>query len=339
MRQQDFESRYAARWEEFSDWLIKSQALRTRKAASSAPPWQSAPPGQSALDPVEVPARYRELCQHLALARDRQYSAELIERLSRLALAGHQRLYGAHGRAATHVRAFILGGFPVAVRRQWRSVLVAGLLFFGPLLAVGGALQRYPDFAYVILPAKQIEDFEQMYGKGAKSLGRTRDAGDDAAMFGFYIRNNVQIGFQTFAGGILFGIGAAFYLLFNGLFAGAAMGHLIDAGMSTNFFSFVSGHSAFELTAIMLCGAAGLRLGYSLIAPGRLRRVDALRIGAREALPLVIGSAGMLVLAAGIEAFWSPRTEVPAQIKYGVGIAMWLLTGAYFCLMGRRRAT
>jgi uncharacterized membrane protein SpoIIM required for sporulation len=89
----------------------------------------------------------------------------------------------------------------------------------------------------------------------------------------------------------------------------------------------------------VLCGAAGLRLGYSLIAPGRLRRVDALRVGAREALPLVIGSAGMLVLAAGIEAFWSPRTEVPVQIKYGVGIAMWLLTTAYFCLMGRRRAT
>jgi uncharacterized membrane protein SpoIIM required for sporulation len=333
MRQQDFESRYAARWEEFSDWLIKSRALRSRKTALPTPV------AQSALDPVEVPARYRELCQHLALARDRQYSAELIERLSRLELTGHQRLYGAHGRAATRVRSFILGGFPVAVRRQWRSVLLAILLFFGPLLAITGALQRHPDFAYVILPAKQIEDFEQMYGNGAKSLGRTRDAGDDAAMFGFYIRNNVQIGFQTFAGGILFGVGAAFYLLFNGLFAGAAMGHLIDAGMSTNFFSFVSGHSAFELTAIVLCGAAGLRLGYSLIAPGRLRRVDALRVGAREALPLVIGSAGMLVLAAGIEAFWSPRTEVPAQIKYGVGIAMWMLTGAYFCLMGRRRAT
>jgi uncharacterized membrane protein SpoIIM required for sporulation len=333
MRQQDFESRYAARWEEFSDWLIKSQAPRSRRVALPTPLTQSA------LHPVDVPARYRELCQHLALARDRQYSAELIERLSRLALAGHQRLYGAHGRAATRVRGFILGGFPAAVRRQWRSVLLAVLLFFGPLLAVGGALQRYPDFAYVVLPAKQIEDFEQMYGKGAKSLGRTRDAGDDAVMFGFYIRNNVQIGFQTFAGGIVFGIGAAFYLLYNGLFAGAAMGHLVDAGMSTNFFSFVSGHSAFELTAIVLCGAAGLRLGYSLIAPGRLRRVDALRVGAREALPLVIGSAGMLVLAAGIEAFWSPRTEVPAEVKYGVGIAMWLLTGAYFCLMGRRRAT
>jgi uncharacterized membrane protein SpoIIM required for sporulation len=296
------------------------------------------PVTQSALDPVDVPARYRELCQHLALARDRQYSAELIERLSRLALAGHQRLYGAHGRAATRVRGFILGGFPAAVRAAVAQRAAGGSALLRTIAGRRRGAPALPDFAYVVLPAKQIEDFEQMYGKGAKAWD-ARDAGDDAVMFGFYIRNNVQIGFQTFAGGILFGIGAAFYLLYNGLFAGAAMGHLVDAGMSTNFFSFVAGHSAFELTAIVLCGAAGLRLGYSLIAPGRLRRVDALRVGAREALPLVIGSAGMLVLAAGIEAFWSPRTEVPAEIKYGVGIAMWLLTGAYFCLMGRRRAT
>jgi len=330
MKQQEFEARYAQRWDAFSEWLVKSQALRTRKTAPQAQ--------QAALDAAEVPARYREICQHLALARDRQYSAELIERLSRLALAGHQRLYGAHGRAVDRVRDFILAGFPAAVRRQLPTVLLAGLLFFGPLLAVGGALQRYPEFAYVVLPAEQIESFEEMYGKGAKSLGRKRYADDDAAMFGFYIWNNVRIGFQTFAGGIAFGIGAAFYLLYNGLFSGAVMGHIVYAGMSTNFFSFVCGHSAFELTAIILCGAAGLRLGYSLIAPGKLRRVDALRTGALEALPLVIGSAGMLVLAAGIEAFWSPRTGVPAEIKYGVGIAMWLLTGAYFSLMGRRHA-
>ncbi len=40
---------------------------------------------------------------------------------------------------------------------------------------------------------------------------------------------------------------------------------------------------------------------------------------AREALPLVIGAACMLVLAAGIEAFWSPRTEIPPPVKYAVG--------------------
>jgi hypothetical protein len=46
----------------------------------------------------------------------------------------------------------------------------------------------------------------------------------------------------------------------------------------------------------------------------------------------------MLVLAAAIEAFWSPRTEIPPAVKYTVGTALWLVTLAYFALMGRGRA-
>jgi hypothetical protein len=53
---------------------------------------------------------------------------------------------------------------------------------------------------------------------------------------------------------------------------------------------------------------------------------------------VVIGAAGMLVLAAGIEAFWSPRTEIALPVKFGFGLTLWLLTAAYFALMGRRRA-
>jgi uncharacterized membrane protein SpoIIM required for sporulation len=328
VKQQDFEAAHAVRWQEFSDWLDAGRTPRKTRARAAA----------RAMEPTEVPARYRELCQHLALARDRQYSAELIERLSRLALAGHQRLYGAHGDARSQVAAFVLGGFPSAVRARWPFVLVACLLFFGPLLALTGALQRYPDFAYVVIPPEQVEGFAEMYGEGAEKLGRKREAGDDAVMFGFYIWNNVRIGFQTFAGGILFGLGALFYLLFNGLYIGTVTGYVVYAGFATNFFSFTSGHSAFELTAIALCGAAGLRLGYGLIAPGRLRRGDALRLAAREALPVVIGAAGMLVLAAAIEAFWSPRTEFPPPVKYAVGAALWLVTLAYFAFMGRGRA-
>ncbi len=192
MKQQDFEAAHAARWEQFSEWLDTSQALRTSRARAAT----------RTIEPTDVPPRYRELCQHLALARDRQYSAELIERLSRLALAGHQRLYGAHGDTRSQVAAFLLRGFPSAVRARWPFVLVACLLFFGPLLVLTGALQRYPEFAYVLIPPEQVESFGEMYGDQAEKLGRKREAGDDAIMFGFYIWNNVRIGFQTFAGGI-----------------------------------------------------------------------------------------------------------------------------------------
>jgi uncharacterized membrane protein SpoIIM required for sporulation len=336
MKQQDFEARFAPRWDTFGTWLKQSAhwpARRKREAFT-----RSIEPSASAIDPAQLPARYREICQHLALAQDRQYSGELIERLSRLALAGHQRLYGARGGVTAPVGRFLLQGFPGAVRTHWRYVLLSALLFFGPLLLLTGALQRYPEFAYVVLDADTVEAFDQMYGENTKTLGRTRDAGDDVAMFAFYIWNNVRIGFQTFAGGVAFGLGTLFYLLFNGVQIGTVTGYLIQAGWAANFFSFTSGHSAFELSAIALCGAAGLRLGGALVAPGRQRRVDSLRGAARAAMPLVIGSALMFALAALIEAFWSPRTELPLAIKLGVGAALWLLTFAYFSFMGRRNA-
>lgn len=327
MKQQEFETRHAVEWDAFSAWLEQSKALRRRRTEPAA-----------ALSPAQVPARYREICQHLALARDRQYSAELIERLSRLALSGHQRLYGAHGHAATKIASFLLRGFPRAVRGQMVYVLLASLLFFGPLVVLTAALQRYPEFAYVIIPPQQLEQFDAMYGDKAKKLGRERDADDDVAMFGYYIWNNVRIGFQTFAGGTLFGLGAVFYLLFNGLYIGTVTGYLIYAGLATNFFSFVAGHSAFELTAIVLCGAAGLRVGYGLIAPGQRTRIDAFKAAAQNALPLVIGAACMLVMAAVLEAFWSSRGEIPPPVKYGVGAVFWVLTLGYFMFMGRGRA-
>jgi uncharacterized membrane protein SpoIIM required for sporulation len=327
MKQEDFELRFGPRWDEFGQWLKARAAVRRGSRAAPEP----GPPAG------EVPARYRELCQHLALARDRQYSAELIERLSRLALSGHQRLYGAHGGSLAGLGSFLLHGFPRAVRGQLPFVLMATLLFVGPLLVLTGVLQRYPEFAYTVLDQETVEQFESMYGDSARKLGRRRDADTDVAMFGFYIFNNIRIGFQTFAGGLVFGLGAVFYLLFNGLHIGTVTGYLIYAGLARNFFSFVVGHGAFELTAIVLCGAAGLRLGWGLIAPGRLRRADALRTAAQQAVPLVAGAALMLLVAAGIEAFWSPRSEIPPPVKYAVGGTLWAIVLAYFIVMGRRR--
>src|SRR5262249_10539624 len=151
-----------ARWDEFSEWLNRRSGQRPQPGAAPA------------LDPMEVPARYRELCQHLALARDRQYSGDLIERLSRMALTGHQTLYGARSRGAERVWQFLRSGFPRAVRREIRFVWLAVLLFFGPLVVLTFAIPHYPDFAYVVLPADVLDSVQQMYGDGVKTLGRKR---------------------------------------------------------------------------------------------------------------------------------------------------------------------
>src|SRR3954462_7865661 len=149
-----------------------------------------------------------------------------------------------------------------------------------------------------------------MYGPGASRLGR-RGAESDFYMFGFYIFNNVRIAFQTFAGGLACGVGALFFLVFNGLMIGAVAGHVTAIGYGAAFWSFVAGHSAFELGGIVLSGAAGLRLGAALVSPGRLTRKDALAVAGREAASIIYGVAAIIVAAAFIEAFWSSRTALP----------------------------
>ena len=45
-------------------------------------------------------------------------------------------------------------------------------------------------------------------------------------MFGYYIRNNIGVAFQCFAGGLFAGLGTLFFLAYNGAFAGALAGYL-----------------------------------------------------------------------------------------------------------------
>jgi uncharacterized membrane protein SpoIIM required for sporulation len=326
MNQEAFQARHEGDWIAFENWLQTMAARRGRGEAATAN-----------LGEETIAHRYRVLCQHLALARDRQYSPGLVERLNTLVMHGHQLLYGAHPETGPAVARFFAADFARAVRSQWRPIALAAALFFAPLFTVAGAIQIWPDLIHTLLPQRQILTYQEMYDPANKRPGQ-RPAQADTAMLGHYIHNNIQIGFQTFAGGLLFGLGSVFYLTTNGVLIGATAGHLIQIGFATPFLSFVAGHSALELSGIVLMGAAGLMLGSALLLPGPLARVAALRVKARAAVPLVYGGGALLTLAALVEAFWSPITQFPPAFKYAVGVALWVLLAAYFLLAGRLRA-
>ncbi|HEX2223308.1 MAG TPA: stage II sporulation protein M [Thermoanaerobaculia bacterium] len=266
--------------------------------------------------------------------RHRRYGADLEQRLNDLVLRGHQQLYRQRGGSVGEIAEFIAAGFPRQVRAEGRLVLLATLLFVVPLLFMGFAAQFKPDLALSVLPGEQIEQAGAQYAPdGDLKAGRPADS--DAMMFGFYIYNNIGIAFRTFATGLAFGLGSIFFLVFNGLAIGAIGGYIHQMGYGENFYPFVIGHGAFELTAIVLSGAAGLRLGFALLAPGRLSRSQALLTAARSSVRILYGATGMLVIAAFVEAFWSPSALVPDAVKYSVGGFFWLLVLAYLLVLGR----
>lgn len=322
MKQSLFESRHQPQWQAFAQYL---QQLEQGKVKAS--------------DMADFPHQYRRLCQHLALAQERGYSSYLVDPLQQLALRGHQQLYRHRSQLTANVLGFVLADFPRLVREQWRFVLIASLLFFGSLIGIALLVYLFPDLIYSIVSPQQVAEMQGMYDPDASRLGRTaeRASSEDWMMFGYYVMHNIGIAFQTFAAGLLFGLGSVFFLIFNGLVIGAVSGHLTEIGSDQTFWSFVIGHGAFELTAIALAGAAGLQLGWALIAPGQLTRGESLRLAARKSVQMLCGVMIFLLIAAFIEAYWSSTTLIAPWIKYLVGAALWLLVAAYLSLAGRTR--
>lgn len=325
MKQEAFEARYSPVWDTFEEWV---GFLSTSKLRRSADAEVERDIGR------RFPALYRQVCHHLALARTRRYSIGLQQRLNQLALEGHQYLYRGRTPFLSTIGRFFANDFPATFRKRWRYMLTSTLVFYLPALGMAVATQIEPDLVYSLLDPFEVASMEEMYDPANDTLGFQRESETDVQMFGYYIYNNISIGFQTFAGGLVFGLGSLFYLIFNGLFFGAVASHLTTVGYTETFWSFVSGHSSFELTAIAIFGGVGLMIGYGAIAPGRKSRWHAIRDQAIDALPLIYGATTMLVIAAFVEAFWSSTTWPPSIVKYSVGAFFWLLHGLYFGLMG-----
>ena len=322
MRQEEFEDRYKAGWKEFEIQVNLANALKQNKQQ-----------GDHSLKGFAE--NYRQLCYCLALARERHYSPLLIHKLEALVFSGHQSFYQKRLGIFLNIYRFILYGFPQAVREQSKFVWTANALFYLPSIIVFLLMLVFPDMIYMIVEPDTVSSVERMYDPAAERFGTERESQSDFLMFGHYIQNNIGIAFKTFAGGILLTIGSQFFLLFNGFFLGALAGHIYNIGYSETFFSFVIGHGAFELTGIVISGAAGLQLGWSILSPGVYSRKQALVNSAKSAIQLVYGAIFLLLIAAFVEAFWSSTHMVTANTKYWVGLVFWIIVISYLTLLGR----
>jgi uncharacterized membrane protein SpoIIM required for sporulation len=320
MKQQDFVSANEALW-------IQLESFLNYRKRSEIPE----------VELRQLPGNYRRVCHHLALAKHRRYSLVIIDRLNRIVVACHNLVYSQNVRFRYQWVRFFIDEFPGALQRNYKFMRVANLLFYGPAIVIGLLCYFDTDFVYSILPNEQVRMMEFMYSPEAKVLGRELESATDVYMFGYYIRNNIGIAFREFAGGVFFGLGTLFFVILNGVFLGAIFGHLTQVGYVSTLYPFVIGHGAFELTAIVIAGAAGLKLGGALIDPGSQTRLAALRAAGREAIPIILGATFMLFIAAVLEAFWSSKASLPIPVKLGVGAIFWTLVLYYINFVGRHQ--
>jgi len=284
-------------------------------------------------DIARATAIYRAVCADLMRARAAGYGPDVVLLLDGLAARGHGALYRAEGYRAGAIWDLVARDFPRTLRRQARFCALAAALFTLPALLGFFGARSSRAFALGVLPEATAAAMEESYAKG---FNQGRGEGQDAAMAGFYVFNNIGIAFRCFATGVLLGLGSIFFLVYNGLVTGAVAGVVVGAGHGGNFSAFVCTHGVFELTAVVIAGAAGMVMGYALVDTGGQSRWRSLRARAPDLATMVLGAAAMLAVAAALEAFWSP-SALPAVVKRLTATVLAGLLAFYFLYAGRGR--
>ncbi|WP_414469379.1 stage II sporulation protein M [Methanobacterium sp. ACI-7] len=137
------------------------------------------------------------------------------------------------------------GFFMGLYRRNELLLIISAAVFLGSLFA-GYFLSSFID----PIMANVFNSFRDRVGRGEIKL-------TTISIFA----NNLQIAFSLYAGGIIVGLITIWILVFNGIFIGYAASKFPIG----DFIIYTIPHGIFELTGIIIAGAAGLRLASTVI--------------------------------------------------------------------------
>ena len=279
---------------------------------------------------------YRSACADLMLAEAHDLPRETVGYLHALVGRAHNAVYRAKGFHLADWAGVIFDEVPRRLRSD-PMLRVAAITFWGLFLLCAFVAAARPGYAAKVVGESQVETMEQMYDKpldgsggGKEALGR-----NDSMMAGFYIFHNAGIGLSCYAWGIFFGVGSLWTLASNAIGLGLVFGHMATTPQAGNFYTFVTAHGPFELTAIVFSGAAGLRLGSGLVFTEGQSRLASLRREGAKSLPIAGVSVILFFLAAMIEGFVS-ASPLPYGIKASIAALSAAGLAAYVFLPGRK---
>jgi len=271
-------------------------------------------------------ALYRSSAADLAVARRAFPGHPTVAALEQRVSAARHLVYRAPTRRESVVYFFKRGYWQTVWERPLFLALSAALLFGSALLA-GVWADRAPGAAAGLVPgAYQAVTQPRPHGSDLRLPEAQR-----SAMASQIFTNNIRVTFLALAAGVTAGLGTALVLLLNGVQLGVVGGLAVGTGNGPVFFELVTAHGLLELSCIVVAGAAGMRLGWALVAPGRRTRSESMRREGRKAVSIVLGTTPWLVLAGLVEGFLTPSGLTVADavaIGAPLAVAYWALVVA-----------
>ncbi|HVF74131.1 MAG TPA: stage II sporulation protein M [Acidimicrobiales bacterium] len=266
---------------------------------------------------------YRGAAADLAMARRSFRGDPVVARLETLVGSARGLVYASEPTRES-LWSFLSVRYWRRIRERPVPLLVSFALLFGPIALSSVWAHGDPSAAVALVPGDFHGGDGQAPAAGGTDLGLS-SVERTAFSIEIFV-NNIRVTFMAFAGGISGGLLTAAALLFNGLIIGVVGGLAAEAGTTGPLLELIVPHGVLELSCIVVAGAAGLRMGWAVVDPGRRRRGAALLAEARPGAELVMGTALWLVLAGLVEGYISPAGLGPAvnwSVGVGLGLVFW----------------
>jgi uncharacterized membrane protein SpoIIM required for sporulation len=276
----------------------------------------------------ELVALYRRTATHLSVVQSASPDPVLVGRLSSLVARARTVVAGTRQPLWRDAARFLRVDFPAVLYRTrwwWAATTVAFLLV---AFAWGAYVATHPAVEAALIDQ---HDVKQLVDHDFADYYKQAPAQD----FAFKVwTNNAFIAAGEVATGILL-LPVLWMLYSNALNVGIVGGIMAAHDRSGLFFGLILPHGLLELTTVFVAGGLGLKLGWTVIDPGRRPRAQAL---AEEGRALLIGAAGlglMLLVSGVIEAFVTP-SPLPTWARIGIGVAAELGFLWVVFVLGRR---
>lgn len=251
-------------------------------------------------DSDRLAANFIELSDDLAYART-FYPGSEIERYLNHLMAGYHTNINSRPPQKSSLLSFWTRDFPLLIARDYKTLLFAFCFFL--LSAVIGVFSAAHEESFVrlILGDAYVNMTLDNITSG-KPMG-VYSSMDEWTMFFHITTNNIRVSFIAFAFGLIFSAGTLWILFSNGIMLGAFQFFFYKYGLLLHSALSVWAHGTFEITSIIIAGAAGLIMGNSFLFPGTYPRLYSFRRGALEGVKIVAGLVPFFIIAGVIESF------------------------------------
>ena len=304
-------------WRRLEDILARAEAGSLRKLGDE--------------DLLALPILYRGALSSLSVARETSLDLELVNYLEALCARAYFFVYGVRTRAGRRIADFFARDWPAAVRGMWKETLASLLLMIVGALAGYVLVQSDSAWFGSFVPAELASGRD--FNASTETLRETLYHDEGADGLGVFatmlFTHNSQVSMLCFALGFAFGVPTAMLIVHNGSMLGAFLALFESRGLGFEMGGWLIIHGSTELFAIVLAGAAGFKIGWSVVFPGEATRLAA-AVRAGRSAAIVMGGVIVMLLVAGLLEGFGRQLVTGDATRYAIGLAMLTLWLGYF---------